>query len=208
MRALLALLILLCPATALADDPLPAAVAAGAQSEARGWAAVSHKLPELPEWRGTPKQHLALGIAKVAANESSMRTPGDVALIHQATMAHGSSVYARLRWLKSHSARVLGGECDPSKHGNCEWTRHLTWSARRPAGWPSELVDWRPSRWLRVLRLAWGLLDGHLTLEPCERAPYTWGGKMDHARALKHGLVPLGCEETLNEGYRLAAGGG
>lgn len=190
-----------------ANDGLPAAVAAGWAKrtvERVPWTAVVAAEPELPEWTGEPEQRLALAVAKVAANEGVMIRSADVALVWQVTRSHGETDTERLSWLRAHSRRVLGDECDPEAHANCMWTRNLRWGPWMPEGWtdryPSGL--WRPNGWMRVLRLALDLVEGRTYFEPCYRAPYTWGGRMDVRDAIKRkGLIPLSCSGSLNEGF-------
>ena len=155
---------------------------------------------------------LALAVAKVCANERSLGAarPADCALVWQATRRHGETAEERLAWLRAHSSCVLSDREMSAREalGNCRWTRHLADSDARPAGWPA-LVPWE--RFVESWRGMRGFVR-QLVLEgrrprggwPCPVDPDTWGGPMDHARAIAHGLVPVRCEGTRNQGYRYA----
>jgi len=187
-----------------ADGSVMAASAAGGwdarSSERVPWAAVVDAAPVLPTWHGSESQRLALAVAKVAANEGGMLRAADVAVVWQTARSHGRTSLQRLRWLRGHSRRVLGTECEPKRHGNCAWTRHLRWGTRRPEGWPAQ-VSWRPLAWLRVLQLSLDLVEGRTHFEPCPVDPWTWGGRMDVRHAVAVGLVPIGCQGSLNDGF-------
>lgn len=153
---------------------------------------------------------LKLALAKVAVNEAGFSSLPDVALIYAAAGSMGRSHQTRLNWLRRHSRRVLGDrEC---LRGNCRWTRSLEWNDMMPVGWdPVRDGRWVPQRWARARRWAHGIVEGTLEVQACpgDEPPQTWGGRMDHARALRHGLSPLGCREfshSLNEGYRYLTG--
>lgn len=154
------------------------------------------------------KQELKLALAKVAVNEAGFSSEADVALIYAAAGSMGTSHQTRLNFLRRHSRRVLGDR-DCAEGRNCQWTRNLTWSDVQPLGWRSDL-RWSPQRWARVRRWASGFVEGTNRLRACPEVPQTWGGTMDHARAVSRGLRPLGCRTlsgSLNEGYRYIAEG-
>lgn len=176
----------------------------------RGWASAQTRA----------ERDLALAIAKVAANESSLSTirPADVALIHQTAQTHGSTPRAQLRWLRAHSSCVLGDRdlATLARPGNCAWTRTLTDSDARPEGWRQSYPHLRwaryVERWRQVRIVARRLVTGALVMRPCPRAPWTWGSvRLDTRRALARGLVPLGCrdpqtgEALANDGFARAA---
>lgn len=151
---------------------------------------------------------LALALAQVCANEASLAapTPGDCALIWQAARKHGRTPEARLRWLRRHSSCVLSDRPmrGREKFSNCRWSRHLTAEDAEPEGWDPQ-TPWEryAGRWRRMRRYAAYLVRGGRPRAgwPCRRDPDTWGGPMDHRRALNHGMVPLSCQGTRNEGY-------
>jgi len=146
------------------------------------------------------REGLKLALAKVCVNEAGFSSMADCALIHDASGSTGQSSQTRLNWLNRHSRRVLGDrECGNRR--NCQWTRNLTWADTMPEGWDTA-NEWHPRHWAQVRRWAHGLVYGTITLHPCPNTPQTWGGRMDHERAVNRGLEPLGCVGTLNEGYR------
>ena len=107
---------------------------------------------------------LALAVAAVAFNEAP-GYPADLALIWQATMAHGDTSAERLAWLRAHSDCVLSDR--PMRRseivsGNCRWTRGLTDSDARPEQWPE---GWSWSRWsiqwARTREFARRFVGGH-----------------------------------------------
>lgn len=152
--------------------------------------------------RGVHRE-LALAVAQVAVNEATLALiqPADLYLIWQITEGHGDTPGARLAWLRSHSRRVLG--IDPCTAGNCLWSAGLTWSDAEPPGWPTALA-WRgryERRWRQVREMAARLVRGEEYEPPCVLTPDTWGGPMDHARALAHGMVQVVCAGTANAGY-------
>ncbi len=151
------------------------------------------------------REQLALDVARVAVNEAGFGSPRDVLLIWQVVEANGRTDADRLAWLRRHSACPTAQttrEVALSRPGNCRWTRELDASDRRPESWPADVV-WRAESWARVRRLALRLVFGLERRRVCSVAPMTWGGPMDHERALERGLVPVECEGTLNRGYRV-----
>jgi hypothetical protein len=159
---------------------------------------------------------LALAVAKVAVNEASLAAirPAEVALVWQVTEARADSPRGRLRWLRAHSSCVLGDRAlsVAELRGNCVWTRGLRDDEHEPEGWPHALSWARHApRWAQVRELARRLVDGEERFRPCVGEPFTWGGEMDRARALRLGLVALECRDadgtpTLNTGFALAGG--
>lgn len=142
-------------------------------------------------------RELGLAVAKVCANEAGFSSPADCDLIWQVVATHHPDSRRRLAWLRAHSRRVLGTRrC----RGNCVWSRNLTRSSRKPEGWP-EGARWRPAAWAALLVQADALVAGDRVEAPCDGAPTTWGGAMDHAGALRRGLIPLTCAGTRNRGY-------
>lgn len=154
---------------------------------------------------------LALSLAKVCANESSLfgGRPADCALIWQTVRRRGETNAERLAWLRAHSSCVLTDRSlqDDEQRTNCRWTRGLTDSDAQPEGWP-EHWSWERAavRWDQMRRLCASLVAGQRPHGgwPCERDPDTWGGRMDAARALRAGMRPVDCEGTLNTGYQFA----
>lgn len=154
------------------------------------------------------RRELALAVAKVAVNEAGFRSPQDVALIWQVTEARGRTHADRLSWLRRHSSCVLTDRPlnrEELRRGNCSWTRYLGDDDAQPEGWPSDLV-WSNfvRRWRQIRQLSLRLVDGRSRLRPCTETPRTWGGIMDHTRALERGLRPIRCEGTLNTGFVVA----
>lgn len=149
---------------------------------------------------------LALALAVVAAHEGALDNLRDTDLVWQVVESRASSTAGRLRFLRQHSPRALGLE--PCNGRNCVWSVDLL---RDPDATPQNTDQgyWRSVRapqWRlireRAMALVYGAADD---ARPCLRAPYTWGGAMDHAGALKRGLRPLGCSGTLNDGFELKA---
>lgn len=156
------------------------------------------------------ERRLALAIAKVAVNEASLERvqAADVALIYQATLAHGQSARARLRWLERHSSCVLTDRSlrDRELRTNCVWTRGLRDGDAQPEGWPVAIA-WSVyvRRWRSVRRAALELVLGTSSIPlPCVEQPTTWGGAMDHEHALRRGLRRVVCRGTANSGYMSA----
>lgn len=167
---------------------------------------------------------LILAVAKVCANEASLLSsvPADCALIWQTVRNRGRTSRARLRWLRAHSNCVLGdtppeareGDTRPPAGSNCWWTWHLTDSDRAPANFELyQAISWGPryaKRWQAMRTMVRALVLGYEPEDgwPCPEDPDTWGGPMDHARALENGLIPLGCNVgrsgPVNEGYLYA----
>jgi hypothetical protein len=153
---------------------------------------------------------LALAVAKVCANESSLfsGSPADCALIWQTVRRRGGETSAtRLTWLSEHSSCVLTDRemVGDEALGNCRWTRGLTATAEEPSGWPDHWSWERASeRWDAMRRLCTSFVARRRPRGgwPCEEDPDTWGGRMDRARAERIGLVPIECEGTINDGYR------
>lgn len=124
-------------------------------------------------------QSYALALATIAINESPRVTFRDVALHHQAASFHGSDSRGRLRWLRRHSARVLGSrECRAGR--NCRWSRQL-WADPLSVPEGADLAVWNPARWARVQEWAAALEDGSARLEPCPVPIATWGSADDFA---------------------------
>lgn len=153
---------------------------------------------------------LALAVAQVCANESSLDDPrpADCALIWQATRRHGATAAERLSWLRHHSSCVLT-ERELTRRelvaGNCRWTRNLTDTDDQPEGWPAHWVwENHSGRWAAMRRYCLQLVAGRVPRGgfPCSEDPDTWGGVMDHARARSLGWRALSCRGTSNDGYR------
>lgn len=168
----------------------------------------------LPGFESTPllltpaEAALGLAVAKVCANEASLRQsrPADCALIYQATRRHGDTAKEQLEWLVGHSSCVLGEEAPPASEmrGNCPWTRQLTRGDARPDAWEDE-ASWprHAERWLAMLSFCERLASGHRPQGgwPCPRNPDTWGGGMDMARAERNGYTLVVCRGTANTGW-------
>lgn len=163
--------------------------------------------PELPQIDGTDRE-LALALAQVTWNEaSSYARPEDLYLIAQVTESHGATNLDRLAWLRAHSSCVLTDralDAFERSHGNCAWTRELSWSTKQPAHWPPH-IEWsrRARIWVRVLYHASEIVRRWNFPRPCEGRPTTWGSRvLDMHRALQRGLVPHRCTDTMgNVGF-------
>jgi len=168
--------------------------------------------------RPDSRRELAVAVAKVAVNEASLQVlrPAEVALIYQCAETRATTVETRLSWLRAHSSCVLTSRplTEREEGSNCRWTRHLEDSDAEPENWP-EALEWEGAyqrRWGQIREFAYRLVLGHERMRPCDGRPFSWGGPMDHARALRLGLRPLNCrdpqsgERTLNEGYALVGG--
>jgi hypothetical protein len=152
--------------------------------------------------RGVP-MIFAEALAIVAAHEGALSNARDTALVYQATLAHGSTDAQRLRWLRAHSPRALG--LAPCARGNCLWSPNLTASDDAPAGLGMPAGWWERARapqWRAVREYAQALVSERAKERPCREQPTTWGGAVDHARALRLGMRPCHCLGTSNEGWR------
>ena len=144
---------------------------------------------------------LGLRLARTTVNESGWQSAADLDLIWQTTQQHGRTSEARIEWLKLHSSCVNGESApEPGSTGNCEWTWHLTRDGEEPANFPMEWDNFR-SRWANILRTADRRVRHNRARRVCRVNPDTWGGPMDHHRAVHRGMIPLNCRGTLNEGY-------
>lgn len=172
---------------------------------------------EEPEPTRNVEAELELAVAKVCANESSLlrAISADCALIWQTTRRHGHTAVQRLDWLTRHSSCVLTDRAlrPTDYNGNCPWSRNLTDSDVEPEGWPHEAdsLPWagRPQRqWHEMRRFTGEMVRFNRPPRagwPCPVDPSTWGGPMDHNRALRLGMVALHCviprSGRVNEGY-------
>ena len=137
---------------------------------------------------------LALALAALTANEAGLGRDEppvrDLGVIIQAADYHASTDAGRLRWLRRHSARVLGDrECRPGR--NCQWTRGLEWNDAQPPGWPSAAV-WRPERWRRLRALALRAVTSERPPGPCPVPIVSWGSRADF-EANRFGWIPVDC---------------
>ena len=163
---------------------------------------------------------LALALARVCVNEAGWSHPADCDMIWQTTRSHGTTSEDRLSWLRRHSNCVLGESAPPADApGNCDWSWYLPTGDEAHPRWTAT-VPWTnyARAWARVRAHTRGLVAGRRPRGgwPCSQDPDTWGGPMDHERAARRGMTPLGCRDhararpTLNEGYsyRSTTGGG
>jgi hypothetical protein len=144
----------------------------------------------------------ARAVAVVAAHEGALANLRETALVYQATLAHGSTDALRLRWLKRHSPRALG--LAPCGGGNCRWTPNLRDDDAAPAGLDMPTGWWeraRAQQWRLIRQYAQRLVSGAETSLPCREQPTTWGGAVDHLRALREGMKSARCVGTTNEGW-------
>lgn len=163
--------------------------------------------PAEPTEGPSTREQLELAVAQVCVNEAGFWRFEDCDLIWQTT-ARFASDEARLRWLRTHSCRVLGQEycrrprpCEAGR--NCVWAQHLTWSDTPPVNWPADVV-FPTGRWRRLRAHVRELVRGtgrETPSAPCAGQPVTWGGTMDAAQALANGYVALECGRTRNTGY-------
>lgn len=153
------------------------------------------------------ENQLAFDVAKVATNEGAFQNVlAETALVWQVVETNAKTTPRRIAFLMRHSGRVLGQrECLPSRP--CFWTRELNLHGTIPpplATSPKMIDFWNyrlVHKWWEVLEVARRLVSGVETFRPCPTPPRTWGGSVDHARALRRGMKPLGCGPTQNEGY-------
>jgi hypothetical protein len=122
-------------------------------------------------------QDYAHALAVVTLNEADFRaSPRDFGVVHQAASYHADTDAGRLRWLRSHSRRVLADR--PCLGGNCRWTRPL-W--RDPEARPETIPRgaWRPELVERALRFSRLLATGSVRLVPCPVPIVSWGNGED-----------------------------
>jgi hypothetical protein len=56
--------------------------------------------------------------------------------------------------------------------------------------------------WISILAYVDWLVRGERKSDdPCAVRPRTWGCEEDRARAISEGLYPIGCVDTLNDGF-------
>lgn len=188
-RILIWMLIILCVGgIAVAQDVVPADVAAGDSAQEQ----------ERPTRRG-----LMLALAKVCANEVSLQNEHlqDCALIWQVTEGHSSTITGRLSWLQRHSRKVLGDRHCPEGR-NCQWSRNLEWNDEEPEGWIGPWTDRQIGHWRNMRRYSANLVTGRERFRPCDQRPYSWGSDADFERARRQGrsIKRLNCIDTLNHG--------
>lgn len=156
-----------------------------------------------------PRQQLALEVAVVAAHEGAFDNQKDTALIWQVVETNGGdTVQKRLSFLRRHSPRALGEKpCvrkRPDVMANCEWSVPLL---ENPDASPPVFEDaewWAVARapaWKKIRAYAWRLVSGLETWRPCPTPPRSWGYAGDVDKALSRGLVPIGCNEVMNDGF-------
>jgi hypothetical protein len=163
------------------------------------------------------EQQLVNQTAAVALNEGGYDKPYDWGLVVQTVEGHGSNAAERLKWLRRHSAKVLGNKpCLPSR--NCEWTRDLALAPLLiPSAFQGAKREWwalkRRNAWLYVrMTVAWFLWPDRdlskmpASYRPCSQTPYSWGAPSDSGLhdAKIRGLQAVSCRSTVNIGYVLA----
>lgn len=154
---------------------------------------------------------LVLALFRVAINEGALANAREVSLIWQVTTAHGHGAGERLAWLRRHSPQALGLRIQDLRQpgmrgaaGNAAWASHLVLTCEKPEALEVTQAWWnraRKDQCLIVAHLAEALVMGRVHDEPCEGHPTTWGGLMDHARAVRLGMVQHRCVGVLNEGW-------
>lgn len=148
---------------------------------------------------------LGLEVAIVAAHEGAFANLAETDLVWQVVEHRASTTRGRLAFLRAHSGRALGRK--PARSTNSVWSVELLNAPDKP---PASLnaAWWRAARaeqWELIRRRARGLVYGLRLERPCAGPPYTWGGAMDVDGAYRErGLVPLGCEGVLNDGFAFA----
>lgn len=140
------------------------------------------------------EDELVLAVAKVCANEASLRSEAfaDCTLIWQ-TARHREDP---LEWLQRHSSCVLG---DREAVGNCRWSRHLDLKGTEPEGFDAVWENFRLI-WVMMLDHVRALVRGE-GRDVCPVDPDTWGGPMDEGRARRAGWVLVLCRGTANSGW-------
>jgi hypothetical protein len=152
-----------------------------------------------------PHRVLALQVARVATNEGALQRRAQAALVWQTTRESAKTTEKRAEWLAKHSPRVHGTR--PCRGGNCVWTPHLDRSGALPPGLGMPLQQWKilvQPVWLDTLAYVEWLVRGERKRDdPCRIQPKTWGCEADREGALKRGLFPIGCANTLDDGFTL-----
>jgi hypothetical protein len=172
----------------------------------------------------------ALFLARVATNEAGWdpAETGDLYMIHECFLRgaeHQGISY--LSYAVHYSQRVAG--IRPTTSGRIAWTMNLRPDGREPTNWPRLVTERAPTgsgpvtvrphppwsryrdAWLRTLAAAEEAITT-LTLDDvdewgvCDGPVHDWGSpRLDHARALRLGLVPVDCGvaggSTANEGW-------
>jgi hypothetical protein len=152
-----------------------------------------------------PRDQLALELAVVAAHEGALDNTPDTALVWQVVESRASTTQGRINFLRAHSPRALGRKA--CNYGNCVWSQELLEAPDEP---PASLsAAWwtatRAESWQVLRRYASELVYGIELWRPCPAAPYSWGYAGDLKSAwIERRLVPLGCEGTMNDGFRVA----
>lgn len=150
---------------------------------------------------------LSLWVARVAVNEGALRNRPEAALVWQTVRSSSATSTGRAEWLARHSPRVHGSR--PCKAGNCFWTPNLTRGSALPLGltlpvdfWHARIAPlWRDT----LAYVDWLVLGDRKTDDPCHVTPRTWGCEQDRDRAIRQGLYPIGCKDTLDDGFTLAS---
>jgi len=149
------------------------------------------------------RRDLALQVARVATNEGALKRRAQAALVWQTTRESASTTAKRAEWLAKHSPRVHLTR--PCRSGNCSWTPYLERSSALPPGLKIPLDYWQifvAPVWLDTLAYVDWLVRGERKVDdPCPLRPQTWGCEADRAGAMKRGLYPIGCIDTLDDGF-------
>lgn len=153
------------------------------------------------------QERYAFALARVSAHEGALTNLRDVDLVHQVAITNAATPQKQLEFLHAHSGRSLGDK--PCTDANCEWSPKLNRAGTVPAAQAAgkDAAYWRVvvmPRWRSVLARARVLASGAVPYSqlPCKRAPVTWGSvRLDSKKAASHGLYPLGCSGTLNDGF-------
>lgn len=149
------------------------------------------------------ERELIMAVSRVSANEGALQNLRETALIWQATESHGTTPAKRLKWLRAHSARVLGDR--PCLQGNCNWVKTLKANDAAPQGFNKQWwMAARATQWKNIRTLAKQLVLGEVVDRPCVETPSTWGSHLlDSENVKREHMRWLNCsEDLLNDGAK------
>ncbi len=153
---------------------------------------------------------LATLLAHTAAHEGALLNADplrELALLWQVVEGSAPTTEKRLAFLRAHSPQLAGTR---TCRINC-WALELKGKTLPASVAASDAAYWRKvvlPTYLRIERRARELVAGAAYDKPCRVQPVTWGavGRLspeadDREKAAQHGLAPIGCEGTLNDGF-------
>ena len=155
----------------------------------------------------TPRESDRVLLARICVSEAGWECweTGDGLAIYEvlSTGARRSGLSFR-HYARSYASRATGAR--PTSNARLAWVAGLGEAGERPSAWPRDLswAHYRP-QWLDVLEHAEEVLslDGARARDwsPCASSVHDWGGRMDEARAVRLGLIPVRCGPTRNAFY-------